>query len=262
MRDVSEIDTSKWERGVVAFSVASGKAIGETLREMSRRFVQEVVKLTPPFKSFSVRESFAEQRRIGDRAVSRDIQRVYVPIEDLNVYKSGRNPKLQNAIRGALSAQNPALMAELLTKAGVEDTNEIRPEKVTFSVDPRHHQSQRISRGRITRAQSPPKNYVTRAALARYIKAVQSRVGALKAGWAAAAQKFGVSLPAWIRRHSNTGQVVDNSNISNDPAITIRNTVPYIGTQNSERRIVKTALSNQADKIARQLESKMKGLWK
>lgn len=260
----AEVNSARLEASIVKFAAATRRTVGDVLRDVMKALVRDIVKLAPPFKSLSVRESFGEQRRIGEQAVKSDIERVFLPLESLRIYNS--ETRLGKEIKRATDNNRKDVLEILFQRSlkrgaispqlmdAVDDSNFLA------TVNPADHKSQRNKRGRVRK--DPRRFAVRQSAIDRYVKTMQKRVGKLKAGFSAAAQKFGVSLPSWIRRHSNGGQVVDQSNSILNPFILLRNTVSYVADQNSTLRFAAIAMRNQAGKIERQLEAKLKGLWK
>ena len=100
-----------------------------------------------------------------------------------------------------------------------------------------HHQSMRTKRGRVTTAGGATRDIgrtrfidqmvVSRSAYLRYEKWIHKRVGMLAAGYNAAAQKLGVKMPAWIKKHGTKGGRIDPQTTQTGYFIEITNSVPY-----------------------------------
>ncbi len=77
-------------------------------------------------------------------------------------------------------------------------------------------------------------------------------IGKLKGGWAAACDKFGVSIPGWVKRHAS-GQVIDASDLEGNPHALARNTVSYAATRNIDTRATLYAMQDRRAALERQL---------
>jgi len=102
------------------------------------------------------------------------------------------------------------------------------------------------------------KAQVDAATLAAYKKKIIAHVGLLASGWNAAAEKLGVKLPAWVRRHgTGHGSVqvkTDGFNIS----ITVNNEVKFVGDVKDYDRRVEWAFKNQIRKMDREADFLMR----
>jgi len=114
------------------------------------------------------------------------------------------------------------------------------------------HDANRNHQGRVR--DNCQRYHVDQAKLAALIKVLTARVGFLAAGWNASAQKLGVNLPAWIRRHG-TGSgsaeiVISNRGIS----ITLRNKVKYADNVDGYNRHVQAAVNYQTAATERRVK--------
>jgi hypothetical protein len=241
--------------GLVAWAADMKVEIGEAIRRQMRLLVTDLLKLTPPFGSRGARnESFGFQRKIGEQAVTRDIRRVFVSIEEI----AARNTKLGAGIQSALEKNNMAVLGkgnslpELLVKAKVADTPDHALARIIELPSDAQHNQFRDSRGRVKKRIPFPFLVKRTAALKQYIKFDLHLVGELKGGWGVAAKRFGASAPVWISRHFS-GEVVDQTNATDNPFAIARNTVSYIGANNADIRITTNALQDRAVSMERQI---------
>ena len=101
---------------------------------------------------------------------------------------------------------------------------------------------------------------VTKAALNKYIRSRQKKVGSLAAGWVKVARQFKAgqrNIPAWVRRHNMPS--VARVKISNR-RINIRftNQVKFSGDLEKHVRALNSALNAQTRAIRRRLEFSVK----
>lgn len=256
----AEVKDANIQDRAVKFAAITGKSIRDVMTQQARLFVKDVVKLTPPFRSWSVRESFGEQRRMGELAVSRDIQRVFVPLENLKSYNA--DSPFGGAFTRAVDNRDAALLSLVMRNAyedgGVTSKDLVDSADDAFRpIEASRHRAERNKRGKVKRR---PRLYLAmESEIKRYIRETLKKVGMLKGGWCAAAAKYGVTLPNWIRRHAS-GSVVENF-IAWNPSIMIRNDVDYISEQNKGNRLVNEALKRRDEAMARQIEAKLKGVF-
>lgn len=253
-----KVASDRLEAKIEEYAKQVEKIPAEVLPMVAKIFVKEVIKLTPPMRSLNPSESFADQKRIGENAVSGDIRSAFVPIDQLNVIRNPRVPTIGNAMRRVVRRGNPQEVAELLNRFGYRN---VRADKVIAEPTEELHNKLRGARGRVLRSRVGSYFVRSGAKLKRFIGKKQKLVGKMKAGWTKAADLVGMSLPAWIRRHSPRGGVQDESKRFWNPFIRIWNSVSYAGKQNQDIRFVTIALRNVRGNLQRQLAAKMKGLW-
>lgn len=93
---------------------------------------------------------------------------------------------------------------------------------------------------------------VNRADYNAIVRTLKALVGFLAAGWNAAAQKLGVKLPAWVKRH---GSKFGEHRITETPtrvSIELSNVVGFVGDVKAYDRRVQMAVNYQAKKMQRQ----------
>ena len=91
-----------------------------------------------------------------------------------------------------------------------------------------------VSQSTIGRWKVQDQMWISDGTADRYLKAVQSRVGYAKAGFAAAALACGMRLPAWVRRHSQRAGVA-SVNFGANPYVT--GTATNIKVPNASRYV-------------------------
>jgi hypothetical protein len=113
------------------------------------------------------------------------------------------------------------------------------------------HDAARTNRGRVRATQ---RYFVDQRKLAALQKVLISRVGLLAAGWNAAAEKLGVSLPAWIRRHGTGNGFVEIVVSPKGITVTMRNAVPFVDAVDGFDRRAQAALNYQAAAMERRTQ--------
>lgn len=172
----------------------------EAVEVDARGFVRDIVAVTPPSQGKANKES---QRR-GETAVARDVRKVYATPGDLYALIKARNPARAGAFWKLVKARDWD-GANRLARA------ENLPEMDSAVLDGQNGRAEehaRRSRGGRVRGDVPSAAVTQDRLRARYVKQMQKRVGLLASGFAAAARRLGVRLPAWIARHGETLGVV------------------------------------------------------
>lgn len=150
-------------------------------------------------------------RRAGERTVEVDASRVVFPV---------RTSKI---VRGRTSAVVQGL---------IEARRNRRDGRVRF-------------RGR------GDKVPVSTAVWREVLKQRKARVGILAAGWAPAARKLGVAVPAWVGRHGGRGYGGDVVVTPSRVSVAVHNVVGFNGTVSGFRRRVQFALDLQGERMGR-----------
>lgn len=121
------------------------------------------------------------------------------------------------------------------------------------------HRRQRVE-GQVVK---PPSSKITvsKTVLAEYIKRQQGKIGRLAAGWKEAAQEFGVSLPAWVTKHSTPGfvKVVATSERF---AMTATNRSPYAGGIRQLEGKIRHAVHAQAGAMRKRIAFMSENAWR
>jgi len=155
--------------------VSNGKlTIEKQIEKEGRLLIRNVLIETPPQSGGAL--TGAKARQAGERTVSAQIRRVISGVDVRTARKMVSSPK-----KGEKSS---------LTMKDLE----------------RHHKRARKN-GKIVGKKRTGKKllFTSKKMLNDYIKARKKKVGALAAGWNAAAKKFGLKgryWPAWVKRHN------------------------------------------------------------
>jgi hypothetical protein len=241
-----------------------GGDLGQLLRQQTGRVVERVINLTPPFSSSRLERMLKAEkgtfgklqaRSVGERAVERDIRRVFIPVDELKDWQKSAK------FRKAQAANDTETIARLLK-------GKFHFERVTVDVDTQHHQRSRSNDGRVRR--KPHQHLVLNAeSITKYVKRRQAQVGYAKSGWREAHRKFGAGgtlgakldpLPSWIKRHQGAGFVEDQTRnlTANEMYTRIGNSVSFIQKKGRELRIMEEAIKTQANALNRNVERILK----
>jgi len=213
------VDTARFNEAMKRFMRTSKRAAGIVLKEQARSVLRKIVDWTPPGGK-GAQGSAAKKR--GEAAVERDILKLMRPVKNY-----GRD-------------------ADALRAAGmfIEAPSNESPAAI--------HKANRSKTGRVRRKLSP-KIAIKASELRRYIATKKKMVGFLASGWKAAATKLGVSLPAWVTRHTGSGEgVIKSTTVSIE--VTATNSVRNAPKLDMDRR-VQNAINSQADAMTRRLEN-------
>jgi hypothetical protein len=226
----SEFDISKLVGRVRQIPGLIDRELKPLVYQEARLFVREVVSWTPPA---SQGKTGLKAKKQGEAAVERDIRRVYGTLAD--GYETIReiDPAAAAAYWFLVKEGNYIAAGDILRTFGARQFGSTRS-FAKFDGGAMHKRF-RNRRGRIAR--NRVMMIVTdQAALTAYIRKMQGRVGLLASGWASAAAKLGVRLPAWVTRHgtANGGVAVEIG--AGKLVIVISNKVKYGAAQDLQRR--------------------------
>lgn len=224
----------------------TGREASDVVRQEGKLLVQDLVKLTPPFGPSPNSESFSAQRKVGEKAVERDLTRTFTAIDPDKIH----NPKIRERIKALTRKGDVQAIQDLLKQCRIPAAG------VILEMTTAQHQARRDGRGRVKRGK---RLWIVRErSFGRFLREKKKHVGQSKAGWAAAAAALGLKLPAWITRHgTGGGSFVETK--GNMPKIRIENRQ---GGGGSDLRIVERALKNRIRNIGKKLEKIARSGWK
>ena len=277
------VDASKLQKALKAFIGNTKAEASKEMRIQARMLCVSLANSTQPFGKD------ASAKATGEKAVTRDIDRVY---------KSGTTAVRDIASlplpRGKTATQNAkqaaAALAGLLGGKGKGKGKQkpkigeaqnlldrIRYKPYVNTQIGVFDQGQAHNKARFGRRKSVPKNQfvsqvVTKdSQLTKYFKEKRGNVGIAKSGWAVCAGLLGgfKDIPKWVYRHTGGGRVNDQSGkglgIVSKPFIQMTNTIPWINAVISTATIQKS-IDIQIRKMIKRLgyitaaESKKAGL--
>lgn len=223
------------------------KDFGKLLRQQGKLAIRDMAKFTPPFSETTSQESFASQRKVGQAAVKRDIERVFTPFSKIRMLQ---NPK--GALAKAIQSHNWQEVEQIMQRSGFPNA------RVFQTVEPSIHDRARNRRGQVSKSKPLPNFVFNERALDRYIRLKQSHVGKAKSGWTTASNVLNVGLPNWITKQNGPGECLDASEAPIWQRITFGNFVSWIQESGSQLQIVSRALANRARAMRREAEEILK----
>lgn len=243
MTPTIKIDYRNFQREIRALSERKRGGVAAVLKQQARLLTGDLLKFTPPFDPKSpISASFNSQRKMGEAAVKRDVERGQKDIRDLDMIANG-SPRIKALMR----KRDLQGLENVLRRSG------FRNAQVFSEATLARHNSLRNRYGIIRRSQQ---NFVLNG---RSIKSVEREklkgVGKAKAGWKPAATRFGPKIPAWISRHGGAGSYTDRSTDNFRPYIEVVNSVPHLQTSAQRLRIVQRAIDNRTRNMRKELEN-------
>jgi hypothetical protein len=194
------IDPKAMARAVRKLPASKVKEIvKKTVDADARALIKDVISITPPMIGG---RSLAASGRAGRAIAARDVKRVFASAS--YVYKTIHAVSPQHASAfWLLRKKNP----ERALKFVRQWSNNVLVKNLPIQPvpDPALHESSRNRRGTVPSARALKAIITNEAAMKRYIKQVQKRVGQLAAGWLRAAIHYQIKLPDWITRRASIG---------------------------------------------------------
>jgi hypothetical protein len=278
------VDASKLQKALKAFIGNTKAEASKEMRIQARNLCVSLANSTQPFGKD------AKAKTTGEKAVTRDIDRVY---------KSSATAVREIAAlplpRGKTATQNAkqaaaALAAIILGKSFGSGKKGVKAQSSAQALIDRlnykpyvYTRIGQFDRGsahqnaRYGKYKRVPKNQFVRqivkkeSELTKYFKEKRGNVGIAKSGWAVCAGLLGgfKGIPKWVYRHTDSGRVNDQSGkglgIVSKPFIQMTNTIPWINAVISAATIQKS-IDIQITKMIKRLgyitaaESKKAGL--
>jgi hypothetical protein len=223
-----------------------GEAVGVALKQEGKLLVRNCAGFTPPTTNAPKVDvaNWSKQRRAGEAAIQRDIENVFLPVT--KIADRFNDKKLASRIAKYAEAGEDEKIKAVFKDLKIKG-------QLIKDASPDVHKSSRGSNGRTLR-----RTYIVQAE--RSIKALigilKRRVGFAKAGWKPAARGLGVTLPAWINRHSAPGAISIRLNTA-QPSITIENAVAYAQKHNQTANVIQRALNLSAENLTKRLNATM-----
>jgi hypothetical protein len=276
------VDASKLQKALKAFIGNTKAEASKEMRIQARMLCVSLANSTQPFgKDASAKET-------GEKAVTRDINRVYkssaTAVKEIAALPLPRGKTATQNAKQAAAALAGLLQGRTTGKRGAKIVSAAQDllDRINYKpyVNTRigvFDQGQAHNKARFGRRKSVPKNQfvsqvVTKdSQLTKYFKEKRGNVGIAKSGWAVCAGLLGgfKGIPKWVYRHTGGGRVNDQSGkglgIVSKPFIQMTNTIPWINAVISTATIQKS-IDIQITKMIKRLgyitaaESKKAGL--
>lgn len=246
----SSFDTSKITAAAKRLRPHVNKTKRELLTTAAKGFVKDVVAITPPSNGTT---KGAAAKKAGEMAISSDVARIFQPMGQ---------PALEN-FRTLYGDEH----AETFGHRGAKALGTVRAKILAFSQMTEWHRARRRKDGRVMQVNRDATTGLRKRDLAgldigivtlpdfkRFIAVLQKGVGILAAGWNASADKLGVKLPAWVKRHGSASGSLVEVDKAGRFRLELNNEVPFVGNVRAYERRVQRALDFQARKMNRQAD--------
>jgi hypothetical protein len=238
------------ELGLIA--QISGRALADVILQQAALFTKDASGFTPPFGKAPSTESGGDKKKIGNKAVKRDIERAFSSVQNLRVYQpvgegAPFNKAFTDSLRRAVRRKDTRLVSDLLGRASTKFAGR----KVAESPSVELHNSMRNARGGVTKTRSI---FILRAqsAINSFASRIQTHVGLGKAGWNEPLNKLAVKPPAWVQKQTRSVGIFKQEG-GDTPSVTVGNAVPFV--QSSASRIEANAWNNRMRNATKQREA-------
>jgi hypothetical protein len=213
------VDTSALNRSLSRFAAATRRDASDVAHQAMRGILKTVIMITPPGTGPNDTATAAKKR--GEAKVESDIRKMFKP------ERVWAGPARRSTAGGRIQIKAK-------------------------------HQAGRSPRtGRVLGGKRRKVIPVPEADLTAYIRDRKKKVGILMSGWKPAAERMGVSMPAWARRHSGPGHITIKQG-QNGISLIAENSVSYGRTIRDIDRRLAWAVAFQRNKTERQLAALLK----
>lgn len=230
------VDTALFDRATLRYAQDLGLSFPKAVRQSARLLNAELLRFTPP-----------KTQAQGRKAVARDIGRAMWLLDPKKIHNSILAAAVRDGEHEVVEAFINALRRR--GKAGALGTHQLKH----FS--PSLHQSARNNRGRVTSRKRIM--VIEGPEYKRYVKEVQSHVGALKFGWAISGRQLGVSIPAWVLGHSERQGSFQEVDSPTNPKVVMTNKAP--GVENLGLGFIQRMIDRRTRAMTRDVEQILAG---
>jgi hypothetical protein len=234
------VDSPTFDAAVRRLAMVSGRSFEAELSNQARLFVEDVIKVTPPFHAGKGQQSGAA-KKAGENSVDRNLGRIFAEVDLVGSRR----------------------VTHLFGRTDVPGLPYVVParERAT-DVEGIYRQAKAGARSASKFRFSRQLNYVDRRKVQAIRKREKARIGWLAGGWNKAAQRMGSSAAAWVRRHGSApGQVEVMMGGGREwLVIRITNAVPYATKVGGIEKRVAFALRKREDAMKRNYERIMREL--
>ena len=266
-------DTSDLSGRLRVFADIVGKETSEGVRQFARVACVNLATATQPFGNKPI------HRRPGENAVEADISKVFYNPDDGGFAATlkeivGKNPKRSDAAKqafgdrvdGYIESNNISAITRLARSFGYKGVlfDEINPSL--------HQNRRRPPRMRVSKIKGQMHMVIGgKASLRQYKQEQMYKVGLTKAGWAKCATLIPLKrassptrgIPQWVTRHLSraSGNIVNNSDDSTNPSVTMTNATPWTSIVLSPAS-TKNALGIARENFIKYMNAAIKGEWR
>ena len=239
------VNPIKLQQALKAFIGNTKLQASREMRIQARNLCVSLANSTQPFGKD------ARAKAIGEKAVTRDIDRVYktgaTAVREIASLPLPRGKTATQNAKQAAAALAGLLQGRTTGKRGTQVISEAQKLLNRISSKPyvntrvgefdrgKAHDNARFGKSkRVSKNQFVSQIVTKESDLAKYFKEKRGNVGIAKSGWAVCAGILGGfrGIPRWVYRHTGGGQVIDRSSVKAGlfakPFISMTNTIPWI----------------------------------
>lgn len=239
--------------GIRTLSRIRGTTLGQEVKRNAGIITEYCAKMLPPTtgkgqNKNAIKQSWNTQKRAGEKAIKRDVAKVFQPLRSLAFLK---NVQWAAAVQKMIRRRDIAGLEKFLKEKGVR--NQVI-EEATVEI----HNQHRNKRGRAKKSGGP--YLVLKAPSIKKVEKHQiGHVGKAKAGYVPALRTLGREIPPeWVTRHSTPGFVQDRTWNPLKPSIRVSNDVGY-GYSFAHMNIPGTAIEIRGKTAGREIRESLKG---
>lgn len=215
------IDEKSTSQSIYDYAETCEVTLAAAVTHTAALWVRSLIQLTPPNKK-GMTKSPQTQKKYGEAKADRDVRWLFPVVSE--IADSYRKPRIRKRLNDLISKDDRVGLAEMLKEFGMHKVvsvlNGPMRQMHVDNADKSFH---------ITKDKFGKYPVIHKSARDAYLRMTQSRVGWMKGGWNKAAEKLGVRVPAWIRRHQNSpGKFIGITDRSR-PSIEFHNNVEAIG---------------------------------
>ena len=239
------VNPIKLQQALKAFIGNTKLQASKEMRIQARNLCVSLANSTQPFGKD------ARAKAIGEKAVTRDIDRVYktspTAVREIASLPLPRGKTATQNAKQAAAALAGLLQGRTTGKRGTQVISEAQKLLNRISSKPyvntrvgefdrgAAHENARFGKSkRVSKNQFVSQIVTKESDLAKYFKEKRGNVGIAKSGWAVCAGILGGfrGIPRWVYRHTGGGRVIDRSSVKAGlfakPFISMTNTIPWI----------------------------------
>jgi hypothetical protein len=218
---VITFDEGRTNQSIYDFAAVAGVSLSAAVTQAARNWVRALINLTPPSKKSILGDTKAQQK-YGQEKVLNDVKSLFPRLDFMA--ENTRLPGLKARLKKDISSHDRADATKALSGAGFSHvvnvvTGPSRDLHAKFASKKDFH----IKKGE--RGKFP---VMSTSAWTAYLTLEQARVGWLKGGWNTAANKLGLRVPGWIKKHGASPGYFRGITDQMKPEIEFGNQVPYI----------------------------------
>ena len=270
------VDQGHWANQLHRLAAAMGKSLDEAVRQQAGLVCIDCMRLTPPFpstegvkgESKALTAKFPEHKKAGERAIMRDLKRVFRPASMFPGASIG-DDRAKAVAKLARSGDLEGIKS-LFRSGGIKRLVGIQKRATMDVFKSKRNRRGRVSptfRGFLLHTGSAPEYRRRRTGkiesyggLSAVYNAAIKRLGMAKAGWLKAADALGVGkrVPAWVRRHGTRNGIFRHEGEGVRQSVVLGSGVPYMQEKGRDLGIVTIALEGRQRLIEKQIAATLR----